>query len=170
MPKCIEEILEGGGGAVHSGVLSESEEYRAEVDEALQQYAHDSLSAFDGFTPEEEASCLARSNIIECDAGDHVVKKGGSAHNIFVVLHGHLEARDGDRVVSVLSPGDVFGEMAFLLERPRALDVYAATDGARVLSLSEHTLRTMIAEDSVVAAKLLMNVSKMLCLRLVKST
>jgi predicted GNAT family N-acyltransferase len=169
LPRCIRDIVEGGSGTVSSGVLSESEAYRTQVDEALQQYAHDHLSAFDGFTPEEEERCLARSNIIECAAGDHVVKKGGSAHNVFVVLHGHLEARDGDRVLAVLSPGDVFGEMAFLLERPRAMDIYAATDGARVLSLSEHTLRTMIAEDSEVAAKLLMNISKMLCLRLVKT-
>jgi hypothetical protein len=39
-----------------------------------------------------------------------------------------------------------------------------------VLSLSEGTLRKMIAEDAVVAAKLLLNISRMLCLRLVKST
>jgi predicted GNAT family N-acyltransferase len=169
MPRCIQEILEGGGGAVRSPLLVESEAYRAQVDEALHKVAREGISAFDGFTPDEEERCLGRSTIIECDAGDHVVKKGGSAHNVFVVLDGTLEVRDDDRVVAVLSPGDVFGEMAFLLERPRGLDVYAATDGARVLSLSEGTLRKMIAEDAVVAAKLLMNVSKMLCLRLVKA-
>jgi hypothetical protein len=37
------------------------------------------------------------------------------------------------------------------------------------LSLSEGTLRKMIADDAVVAAKLLFNVSKMLCLRLIKA-
>jgi predicted GNAT family N-acyltransferase len=169
MPRCIQEILEGGGGAVRSGVLSDAHAYRVQVDEALQKLAHEGISAFDGFTPEETERCLSRSNIIECDAGDHVVKKGGSAHNVFVVLDGTLEVRDGDQVIGVLTRGDVFGEMAFLLERPRALDVYAATDDARVLSLSEGTLRKMIAEDSVVAAKLLMNISRMLCVRLVKA-
>ena len=145
------------------------DDYRAQVDEALHKLAHEGMSAFDGFTPDEEERCLGRSNIIECDAGDHVVKKGGSAHNVFVVLDGHLEVRDGDRVIGVLSRGDVFGEMAFLLERPRVVDVYAATDDARVLSLSEGTIRKMITEDSVVAAKLLMNISRMLCIRLVKA-
>jgi hypothetical protein len=40
----------------------------------------------------------------------------------------------------------------------------------RVLSLSERVLRTMIAEDATVAAKLLLNLSKMLCVRLARTT
>ena len=72
--------------------------------------------------------------------------------HIFVVLDGTLEARDDDRVVGVLREGEVFGEMAFLLERPRSLDIYAAND-ARVLSLSESTLKKMVTEDPAVAAK-----------------
>jgi CRP-like cAMP-binding protein len=86
-----------------------------------------------------------------------------------VVLEGTLEVRDGDRIVGVLSAGDAFGEMAFLLERPRAFDVDAATDHTQILSLSEGALSKMIAEDSMVAAKLLFNVSKMLCVRLIKA-
>ena len=100
-------------------------------------------------------------------SGDRVLKKGGVARNIFVVLAGTLEARDEDRVVGVLSTGDVFGEMAFLLERPRALDIYAASTPVRVLSMSESTLRRMIADDPEVAAKLLLNLAKMLCVRVI---
>ena len=70
-----------------------------------------------------------------------MLKRGGTARNIFVVLDGTLEVRDGDTIVNVLSAGDAFGEMAFLLERPRSFDVDAATDHARILSLSEGALR-----------------------------
>lgn len=55
-----------------------------------------------------------------------MLKRGGSARNTFVVLGGTLEVRDDNRLVGVLSAGDAFGEMAFLLERPRAFDVDAA--------------------------------------------
>ena len=48
----------------------------------------------------------------------------------------------------MLSAGEAFGEMAFLLKRPRSFDVDAATDGTRILGLSERAIRTMIAEDS----------------------
>ena len=55
--------------------------------------------------------------------GDRVLKKGGVARNLFVVLDGTLEVRDDDGVHAVFGAGDVFGEMAFLLERPRTRDV-----------------------------------------------
>jgi len=58
----------------------------------------------------------------------------------------------------------------YLLERPRSFDVDAAAEGTRILSLSERALRTMIAEDATVAAKLLLNLSKMLCVRLVRAS
>lgn len=168
LPPSVDAIL-AGDSAVMSPMLLATGEYRIEVNRALEQLEAEAISAFTGFSADEEERCLSRSNIIECDAEDHVLKKGGAARNMFVVLDGTLEVRDDDRVVAVLRSGDVFGEMAFLLERPRALDVYAATDSTRVLSLSEGTLRKMIAEDSVIAAKLLLNVSKMLCARLIKS-
>jgi CRP-like cAMP-binding protein len=150
-------------------MLMEPSRYWGEVNDALHALEHQGIGAFDSFSEDEVERCLSRSNIIECDAGDHVLKKGGVARNIFVVLDGTLEVRDHERVVGVLSRGEVFGEIAFLLERPRGLDVFAATDRARVLSLSEKTLRKMIADDPVVAAKLLFNVSRMLCLRLIKA-
>jgi len=96
-----------------------------------------------------------------------VLKKGGTARNMFVVLDGNLEVRDGETLIRVLSPGDVFGEMAFLLEQKRSADVDAATD-CRILSLSEGTLRKSIAADPEVAAKLLLNVSKILCKRILQ--
>ncbi len=71
--------------------------------------------------------------------------------------------------MNVLGPGDVFGEMAFLLELPRQSDVYAATPGVRILSLSDGTLHRLMAEEPVLAAKLLFNISRMLCGRLIKA-
>ena len=83
-----------------------------------------------------------------------MLKKGNVARNMFVVLDGTLEVRDGDTLLRILSPGDVLGEIAFLLEQPRSADVYAATD-ARILSLSEGTVRKLIESDPDVAAHLL---------------
>jgi predicted GNAT family N-acyltransferase len=170
LPTCVDRILSGAGGAVVSPMMTASGDYPDQIRKTLQEIEHQGVSAFHGFTDEEVERCLTRSNVIGCAAGDRVLKKGGVARNIFVVLGGTLEVRDEDRVVAVLREGEVFGEMAFLLERPRVLDTYAATDSVRVLSLSESTLRKMIAEDPVVAAKLLMNISKMLCVRLSKAT
>jgi CRP-like cAMP-binding protein len=167
MPDCVERILESGGGAVMSPLMTSADDYLLHLRAAMHEIEAQNISAFHAFTDEEVQRCLARSNVIECAGGDRVLKQGGAARNIFVVLDGTLEARDGEQVVGVIRTGEVFGEMAFLLERPRTLDVYAASDWVRVLSLSEHTIRTMVDQDPAVAAKLLFNISKMLCVRIV---
>jgi hypothetical protein len=168
LPKCVERAV-AGAGSVRSQLLTAPDVYLDEVRMALEGLHAQAISAFDGFDDAEAKRCVARSNIIEFGAGDRVLKRGGSSRNIFVVLNGTLEVRDDARIVGVLVAGDAFGEMAFLLERPRTFDVDAATDG-RMLSLSEGALRKMIAEDPLVAAKLLLNLSKMLCARLIKAT
>ncbi len=129
--------------------------------------AENQLAVLDDLGEDELLKAIGKSNIIECRAGDRVLKQGGVARNIFVVLEGNLEARDGDTLLRVMSPGDVIGEIAFLLERPRTADVYAATDG-RLLSLSEGTLRDLIANEPSIAAKLMLNISKILAMRFLK--
>jgi CRP-like cAMP-binding protein len=167
IPAIIQRIL-AEGTAVTSRVHTSSTEYWSQVHGALRELEANRVSALDGFTEEEAAKCLDKSTIIQCRQGDQVLKKGGVARNLFVVLDGVLEVRDGDIVQAVFTAGDVFGEMAFLLERPRSADVFSATDGTRILSLSEAQLRKMIASEPAIAAQLLLNISKMLCLRIVK--
>ena len=164
IPECVDRLITKGGNVI-SQRLTASGAFWGEVHGALERLGQARVAPFDGLSEEQAQRSLAKSNIIECAAGDRVLKKGGVARNMFVVLGGTLEVRDGDTLVRVLSSGDVFGEMAFLLEQPRAADVYAATD-ARILSLSEGTLRKLIESDPDVAAHLLLNVSKMLCRRI----
>ncbi|HVN84355.1 MAG TPA: cyclic nucleotide-binding domain-containing protein [Candidatus Binatia bacterium] len=167
VPACVERLT-AAGTAVMSRRLLGSAAYWAHVHGALTEIDGARPAALDGLSEEQAARCLDKSNIIECRAGDRLLKKGGVARNLFVVLDGTVEVRDGDTPVAVFGRGDVFGEMAFLLEQPRSQDVYAATDNVRILSLSEATLRQMISNDPGVAAHLLFNISKMLCLRLLK--
>ena len=145
--------------------LVDSGLYLGEVHDALDELAGNHFSLLEGLDEEQSARAVGRSNIIRCSAGDRVIKKGGTARNMFVVLEGHLEVRDEGKLVSVFGPGDVFGEMAFLLERPRTADVYAATD-CRILGLSEGMLRKSIDADPEVAAHVILNIAKILCVRI----
>ncbi len=154
---------------MRSEILSSPGEHWSEIRQTLDELDAQRLSVFDGLTDDESQRCIARSTIIECAARDRVLKRGGTARKIFVVLDGTLEVRDDDTIVNVLSAGDVFGEVAFLLEQPRSFDVHAATDGTRILSLSEGALRKIIAEDANLAAKLLLNLSKLLCVKLIRA-
>ena len=152
--------------AVFSQRLSRPDEYWSHIYGALNNAENSPLSPFDGMDEEKINACLSKSSVIECANGDRILKKGNVARNMFIVLSGTLEARDGDHVLGApLITGDVFGEMAFLLGMPRSADVYAVSDDVRVLSLSESEIRKIIDSDPEVAATLMLNVSKMLCRR-----
>jgi hypothetical protein len=167
LPSVIEKILAGTGGVISPAAMG-SDRYWERVHQQLGQLTGTDLHAFAGFDDDEVRRCVERSTIIDCAVGDRVLRKDGSSHNLFVVLDGTLEVRDGDQLIGVLTGGDVFGEMAFLLGIPRQRDVIAATDDVRILSLSEGNLRKLIAAEPTIAAKLLLNMSKMLCGRLIK--
>jgi hypothetical protein len=167
IPDCVERLITNSGSVI-SQRLTAPGSYWSEVHASLGELVENRISPLDGLSEEEAVRCLGRSSIIDCSPGDRVLKKGGVARNMFVVLDGTLEVKDGDTLVRVLGPGDVIGEVAFLLERPRTMDVYAATDDVRILSLSESTLRKMIASEPEFAARLLLNLSKVLCLRLLQ--
>lgn len=167
VPHCLSDLL-AAGGAVRSQALTPGEEYLSEITQAI-QLAENPVNLFDGLSEDEKARCLTKSNAIQCRAGDHLIKKGNVAQNMYVVLSGTLEVRAGDQVVNVCSSGDVVGEMAFLLQSPRSADVFAATDDACVLSLSESNLKKLIADEPQLAAKLLLNVSKLLSHKILRS-
>lgn len=167
LPECVQKVLDRSPSA-RTEALSSPTDYWQEIRRTLDELDAKRISVFDSLTENEVARCVARSSIIQCAAGDRVVKRGGSARNMFVVLRGTLEVIDGDTIINVLDQGDVFGEIGFLLERPRSFDVEAATD-ASILSLSEGALRTLIADDAETAAKFLLNLSRVLCVKLVRS-
>lgn len=165
VPECLAEIL-AAGGAVTSERLSDPGEYASEVFSALSELNENRPSLFDGMSEAQRQICLSKSNLISCRAGDNLIRRGNTAQNMYIALSGTLEARDGLDVIGVITAGDVFGEMAFLLNRSRTTDVYAATDDVTVLSMSESVVRDIMKTDPECAAALLLNISRMLCLKL----
>jgi hypothetical protein len=166
LPSCVQAVVDNDC-AITSSVLLGADAYWQRIGDSLRSLEHQSSSLFDTFTSDEIQQCVARSNVIQCAVDDRIVKQGSTAHSVFVVLEGALEARDGTRVVGALRRGDVFGETAFLLEQPRTLDVVTVEPDTRVLCLSERVLRNATAGDAVLAAKLYANLSRLLCRRAV---
>jgi len=108
-----------------------------------------------------------KSNIIDCGAGDHVFKKGAPLGVCSSLLRALSRCETGTHCLA-FGPGDVFGTMAFLLARPRVIEMYAATD-CRILSLSEGTVKKVIDSDARGAAHLMLSIAKILCLRLLQT-
>jgi CRP-like cAMP-binding protein len=69
----------------------------------------------------------------------------------------------------VRSSGDVIGEIAFFMELPRTMDVVAATDDVEVVSFSQSALRNLIKTQPDAATKLLFNMARLLCMKVVET-
>ncbi|MGI9481031.1 MAG: cyclic nucleotide-binding domain-containing protein [Hyphomicrobiales bacterium] len=167
LPPDIGELI-GDGGTVTSERLSESDEYWHVLSDAFSVIGRDRVQIFDDLEEDRVIALLEKSNVIECRAGDHLLKKGNVAQNMYLILDGAVEVRDRDQLITVLGPGDLMGEIAFLLQTPRSADVYALTNNTRLLCLSESNMRKAIDKDPKVAATILLNISKMLCEKIVK--
>lgn len=84
--------------------------------------------------------------------GQVLFTEGEPSEHVFVVRSGRLRvfvtSRRGDQLVlSVLGPGDSFGELSVLDRQPRSASV-DALDTAQILALAAADVRTLLTENS----------------------
>jgi len=86
------------------------------------------------------------------DAGTKVITEGDDGDYLFVIEKGSLECRkkiDGeDKVVKVVSVGDVFGELALLYNCPRSASV-SAKDSCVCWQLDRETFNHIVKDAAV---------------------
>ncbi len=110
---------------------------------------------------------LDMSHILSCNPGDAIIRKGHVSRTLYMLLSGSLEVRDESGLVARLEErGAMVGEVAFFTSGARMSDVIVGPKGARVLALSDRTLRELIASHGPVAAKFLHFVARGLCEKL----
>ena len=125
------------------------------------------VSLFGGLSQGEIARVVARGHSVTCRRGDKLIIDGDVEHSMFLILHGHVEARVGERTVAIEGPGSVIGEVAYLLRVPRTADVIAMEDGVRVLYLRYGALEQLQSEEPALAVRLLLNLSRIVATKLV---
>jgi CRP-like cAMP-binding protein len=77
---------------------------------------------------------------IQCRPGDVVLSLGDGGRSMGFVMAGAVQAQIGGRVVSVLGEGEMFGEIAVVLNTTRTATLVAAGNETRVLMLSQTCL------------------------------
>lgn len=118
----------------------------------------------------EQKQVFRGGTVLEAKRGDRIIRAGTVGTEVFVVLSGLVEVRlpGQDTTLAVLDVGQVFGEIAFIADSQRTADVIAVGE-ARILVLSQAYLRKLMRAAPTLASKLLLNLSRVLCERLVTS-
>ena len=127
-------------------ILSElPEPLRIEVAVAMKREFIEKVPLFRGASPQ-----LLREIAIELRAalftpGDYVFRAGEIGRHMYFISRGTVEviAADGQTILSTLSDGDFFGEIALLFQRPRTASI-RAIDFCDMYSLDKETFERVL--------------------------
>ena len=147
------------------------EEFWEFVTDRLQQTPLVGIPLLAGLSFTEAKQVLTHvGTVLRCKKGDHIVRGGDIGHEMFVLLAGSVEVRGGgDQVLARMERGDVFGEIALFSESRRTADVVASED-CEVLVLTEDFIARSMKLIPDAVAKVLFNLTRILCERLGAST
>lgn len=162
---------------IEHNVISETVDDKAAFLNVINSYYQNQAVSFENkhyilsaLSENEIERLIEKSHIIECKKGDHIIEINNSAKTMFILLSGFVSVDRNGHTVAYISPGEVIGEIAFFLNIPRSASIIAATDGVRILSLNEAGLSRLLNQDSPLANKILMNICKGLCSRIINAT
>jgi hypothetical protein len=116
----------------------------------------------DRLTGETVRKLADKGFLMNVPAGELLTEKGLYQQEIFVILDGAFEVRDGDRRLRVIGRGDVIGEIGFFgTSGRRSASVTAQTEG-QVLVLRRHFLDQLRSNDPACAAEILFELARAL--------
>ncbi len=108
-----------------------------------------SYSVFAGLPTQTAKTISASLQVLDADPDTVVARQGGPADKFFIVVDGELEVTREEagtsESVSTVGPGELFGEMAILFDKPRGTSA-RATKPTRLLVLDGATFRSVVAQ------------------------
>lgn len=143
--------------------------------ELLNRKLHDdprrSIPLLRGLEKHEADEVLRAGTILGCAKGDRLLREGEPSGELYLNLSALVGIRLPDHRgwLSLLGPGELVGEMAFLMGRRRTAEV-TVLRGGEVLLLSERSVQRLMDGRPEIAAKMLLNLAKILGDRLASTT
>lgn len=117
----------------------------------------------------EENQLLAIEAIVDTrsyEGGDTIVRQFDRDYDLMIVAEGEarISSFSGETIATV-GPGSLIGEMALIDDQPRSATV-TAVGKTKVVVLPYESLKNVLAKDSDIAAKVVLNIAKVLTQRL----
>ena len=91
---------------------------------------------------------------IDLRDGKELTKQGGPGREFFVLIEGTADVKKGTRRVNKLGPGDFFGEIALVTQRPRTATV-VATSPVRALVITDRSFRRLLEHQPRIQGKVM---------------
>lgn len=136
------------------------------------------LNIFDGLSSEELDSILVRSQEKTFKGGEVIFQESSIGSDLFVVLEGivsveiettHFHYGREQKKLAILTPGDVFGEVAFLENNHRHACVTTLAE-TRVLQVDGTKLYDLFNKDNHLGYLMMRNLAIVLAQRLIDTT
>jgi CRP-like cAMP-binding protein len=109
---------------------------------------------FSGCDDDELNRIAGLGTEVNVSAGQILMKEGDGAHEAFLLMSGRATATRSGKAIATFGPGDFFGEMALIGDRPRSATVVADEDGM-VWAFHSAEFRSMMHEVPSIAVKVL---------------
>ena len=114
---------------------------------------------FEALDDDSAAALQAGVTVVELSRAERLFEEGASGNQLYVILDGKIKltraAADGrENLLSVLGPGEMFGELSLFDPRPRTASATAVTD-SRLAALAHDDLRSWLTGRPDVALHLL---------------
>lgn len=100
------------------------------------------------------AQIAAIADEVSLPDGQVLTRQGEPGREFFVVIDGAVEVRRNGRKVATIGPGDFFGELALVSDRPRTATV-TATEPVRLLVIRDSHFRSVLLRTPQIAIKVL---------------
>ena len=108
---------------------------------------------------------LGQTTKILLKEGDKLFSQGDKGDSAYMIVYGHLDVLVDNKKKGAMRDGELFGELALLLNQKRSATIVAGT-ATELVSISKHNLNELISSGSEAAQKLINN----LCNELSKRT
>ena len=111
------------------------------------------LPLFEGLPTEQLAEISAAAETVEVRRFRDIAREGASGDMVYVIVHGMVQVKQGNRVLAYLQDGDVVGELAVLDHIPRTATVTTVAD-SELLLIDRRHLGPVLERNPRVAERL----------------
>lgn len=129
-----------------------------------------SLQIFSGLSDDDAAFICSNLQTSEFKTGDSILNEGESVQVLWIILQGNCVVSrtcnpNNERILALLSDGDVFGEMSFVRTAPHSASIKAVSD-VKACCYRREDFQKLLEERPETACRITANIAAVLAERL----